>query len=119
MSVSEILPSYLQLRQTGDENRGRPGRYSPAWCENPNHIGPSLIGWETRRAGASRGGYQPAKGGYLCCSAHKKNKNWGKTPKYRSETTSTTVTFVHDVPQFCHNFGVTANHKADQPAMGS
>ena len=55
---------------------------------------------------------------HLCCSAHK-NKNWGQTmPKCRCGTTSTTVIVVHDIPQFCHNPGVTANRKPHHPAIG-
>ena len=41
-----INPSIpLQLQQTGDENRDRPGRYLPARCGNPNPTGWLLIGW--------------------------------------------------------------------------
>ena len=40
-------------------------------------------------------------------------------PKYRSGITSTTVIFVHDIPQFCHTSGVTANQETRQTLMGS
>ena len=37
----------------------------------------------------------------------KEVRNWVQTmPKYRSGTTSTTVIFVHDIPQFCHDSGI-------------
>ena len=57
---------------------------------------------------------------HLCFSAHKIHKNWGQTiPKYRSGTTSTTVIFVHDIPQSCHHSDVAASQKTHHPAMGS
>ena len=56
---------------------------------------------------------------HLSCSAHKKNKNWGHTMPHTDLEPVTTAIFVYDTPQFCHNSGVTANHKTHHPAMGS
>ena len=48
-----IPSNYLQLRQTGDENRVLPGRHSPAWCEN--------LSWGSYTTPAPRSRVQPPR----------------------------------------------------------